>query len=86
LVKVILAASAMTGVILLTVPWLQDALDGGSGIGGSLLFAYAMGVYFFTFVAAAWILRIPELQGIIGKAAARLPHRLRSPLARLGLA
>jgi putative peptidoglycan lipid II flippase len=86
LVKVILAAGAMTGVILLTSPWLQDALDAGSQYGGYLLFAYAMGVYLFAFVATAWILRIPELQGITGKVTARLPHRLRSPLARLGLA
>ena len=86
LVRVLLAACAMTGVIVLTVPWLQDALDGGSMLGGYLLFAYAMGVYLFTFVAAAWLLRISELQGIVGKVSARLPFRVRTGLERPGLA
>jgi putative peptidoglycan lipid II flippase len=86
LVKVILAAGVMSGVILLTSPWLQEALDAGSRYGGYLLFLYAMGVYLFAFVAAAWILRIPELQGIVSKLTSRLPHRIRTSLARMGLA
>jgi peptidoglycan biosynthesis protein MviN/MurJ (putative lipid II flippase) len=85
--KVIIATAAMTAVIVLTQPWLQDAFDGGgSRIMLAALFLYAMGVYLFAFMAGAWLLRIPELQGIVGKVAGRLPYPLRTMFQRLGLA
>jgi putative peptidoglycan lipid II flippase len=86
LAKVVIACAGLMAVILLTAPWLDDALgDGRPRLGSYLLFAYAMGVYLFAFVAFAWILRIPELHGVIGKVAARLPYRLRVMVDRLGL-
>jgi putative peptidoglycan lipid II flippase len=81
--KVIIATAAMTAVIVLTLPWLQDAFDGsGNRIVLAALFLYAMGVYLFTFMAAAWLLRIPELQQVLGKVNSRLP----GPLRRIALA
>jgi putative peptidoglycan lipid II flippase len=81
--KVIIATAAMTAVIVLTLPWLQDAFDGsGNRIVLAALFLYAIGVYLFTFMAAAWLLRIPELQQVLGKVVSRLP----GPLRRIALA
>lgn len=86
LLKVAGAAVAMTGVIVLTGPWLEAALERGGSHGPAyLLFAYAMGVYAFAFMAFAWIFRIPELQQVAGKVGNRLPGPFRSVLARLGL-
>jgi putative peptidoglycan lipid II flippase len=84
--KVALAGLAMGVVIFVTEPWLEDALSEGSMIPAYLLFFYAMGVYLFAFIAAAWMLRIPELRQVTGKVAGRLPYRFRVVFERLGLA
>jgi len=86
LLKVAGASIAMTGVIVLTAPWLQSALDrDGSHVPAYILFAYAMGVYAFAFMAFAWMFRIPELQQVVSKVGNRLPAPFRSALIRLDL-
>jgi putative peptidoglycan lipid II flippase len=87
LLKVVLATAGMMAVILVTAPWLMDALEGDAApFWGYALFAYALGVYVFAFMGLAWALRIPELQAVVGRVAARLPGRLRGALAKAGLA
>ena len=86
LLKVVGASIAMTGVIVLTSPWLQSALEReGSHLPAYILFAYAMGVYAFAFMAFAWMFRIPELQQVVSKVGNRLPAPFRSMLVRLDL-
>lgn len=81
------AALAMTVVIVVTEPWLESALKKESShLPAYFLFAYAMGIYLFAFLAFAWIFRIPELQQMVGKVGNRLPGPLRKVLARLDLA
>ncbi len=87
LLRVAGAGVAMAAVIVPTAPWLQSALDrDGSHLPAYILFAYAMGVYAFAFMAFAWIFRIPELQQVISKVGSRAPGPARTVLARLGLA
>jgi len=75
--KVAVASAVMAAVIVLTVPWLDAALDRDESMVPSyMLFTYAIAVYGFAFVAVAWVLRIPELKQITGKAADRLPNFL----------
>jgi len=86
LLNVVGASIAMTGVIVLTSPWLQSALEReGSHLPAYILFAYAMGVYAFAFMAFAWMFRIPELQQVVSKVGNRLPAPFRSMLVRLDL-
>lgn len=86
LFKVTGASIAMTAVIVLTAPWLESALErDGSHLPAFALFAYAMGVYAFAFMASAWMFRIPELQQLVSKVGNRLPDPIRSMLVRLDL-
>jgi putative peptidoglycan lipid II flippase len=86
LLKVTGASIAMTAVIVLTAPWLESALErDGSHLPAFALFAYAMGVYAFAFMASAWMFRIPELQKVVSKVGNRLPDPIRSMLVRLDL-
>ncbi|MDQ3443977.1 MAG: murein biosynthesis integral membrane protein MurJ, partial [Chloroflexota bacterium] len=86
LFKVTGASIAMTAVIVLTAPWLESALErDGSHLPAFALFAYAMGVYAFAFMASAWMFRIPELQQVVSKVGNRLPDPIRSMLVRLDL-
>ncbi len=86
LLRVAGAGAAMAAVIVPTAPWLQSALDrDGSHLPVYILFAYAMSVYAFAFIAVAWIFRIPELQQVISKVGSRAPGPARTVLARLGL-
>jgi len=86
LFKVTGASIAMTAVIVLTAPWLESALErDGSHLPAFALFAYAMGVYAFAFMASAWMFRIPELQQLVSKVGNRLPDPIRSTLVRLDL-
>jgi len=88
MLRVAAAGAVMAAVILLTAPTLERVLDAdGSGrIPVYMLFVYAMVLYVVSFVLAAYVLRIPELQQMIGKIARRLPGGLRRPLERIGLA
>ena len=86
LLKVLAASGGMFVLLYFTVPWLEDALDGGGPpIAAFALFLYAMGVYMFAFITFAWLLRIPELQQVVNKFAARMPYRVRAVLDRLGI-
>ncbi len=86
LFKVTGASIAMTAVIVLTAPWLESALErDGSHLPAFALFAYAMGVYAFAFMASAWMFRIPELQQVVSKVGNRLPDPIQSMLVRLDL-
>ncbi|HEV2065431.1 MAG TPA: murein biosynthesis integral membrane protein MurJ [Thermomicrobiales bacterium] len=88
MVRVAAAGAVMAAIILVTAPTLERVLeaDGSSRIQAYLLFVYAMGLYVLSFVLAAYMLRIPELQQMTGKVARRLPGGLRHPLERIGLA
>jgi hypothetical protein len=43
-------------------------------------FVYALGMYVLAFIVFALVLRIPELETVIGKVAARLPYGVRRRL------
>ncbi len=88
ILKVAAAGAVMAGVILITETLLEQVLEeeGSDGLQAYLLFGYAMGIYVLSFVLAAYMLRIPELQQMTGKIARRLPGPIRRPLERMGLA
>ncbi len=87
LLKVGIASAGLAVLLVITVPWLERALDrDGSLLPAYLLFFYAMGVYLFAFVSLAWMLGIPELRDLAARFTGRLPGRLRSIFERLGLA
>lgn len=80
-IKVVLATAAMTGVMMFTRGWLNDVLDADLSITvHALYFGLSMTVYVTTFVLAAWILRIPELEQSVAKFARRIPASLRNRL------
>jgi putative peptidoglycan lipid II flippase len=86
LLKVLGASALLFVVILVTAPWIEDALDrDGSHLPAYLLFGYALIVYAATFVVGSLLFRIPELQMIVGKIANRLPGPLGRWLAWLRL-
>jgi putative peptidoglycan lipid II flippase len=88
LLRVAGAGAVMAVVILTTGNLLERALEeaGSTHLPSYLLFAYAMGLYVLSFILAAYVLRIPELQQMTGKITRRLPTAIRRPLERIGLA
>ncbi|MEJ7838542.1 MAG: murein biosynthesis integral membrane protein MurJ [Thermomicrobiales bacterium] len=86
--RVLGATLGMGVVILISLPWLNRAQNNLSGMDPLLIgiVIYAFGLYIVSFLAFAWILRIPELQLIAGKLTNRLPGPLRRMAGRLGLA
>lgn len=88
LLRVAGAGAVMAALILITGDLLARVVgeDRTNRIQSYLLFLYAMGLYVLSFLAAAYMLRIPELPQMTGKIARRLPGVLRRPLERIGLA
>jgi putative peptidoglycan lipid II flippase len=81
LIKVILATAIMSIVMLYTRPWLDDVLIADvSLVVHVVYFGLSMAVYVMTFIVAAWILRIPELEQSVAKFASRIPASLRNRL------
>jgi putative peptidoglycan lipid II flippase len=81
LIKVILATAIMSIVMLYTRPWLEDVLNADvSLVVHVVYFGLSMAVYVMTFIVAAWILRIPELEQSVAKFASRIPASLRNRL------
>lgn len=79
LMKVLGAAAIMAMVIILTRPWLNDVLEADLGfVIHAIYFAFCMALYIGTFVVAAWILRVPELESVYLKAIGMVPARLRA--------
>ncbi len=73
--RVVLATAGMAALIWLTIGYVQDVqLNRSLGIVvRGAFFLYALGMYLLAFVVFAWLLRIPELEGMIRKLVARLP-------------
>ncbi len=87
LLRVVGAGAVMTAVILGTSDPLARAVGGGiPRFQSFLVFVYAMALYVLSFVLAAYMFRIPELQQMTGKLARRLPGVIRRPLERIGFA
>ncbi len=82
LAKVVLATAGMGLLIWLTVGMVNDVqTDHGIAlIWREAFFLYALGMYLLAFVVFALVLRIPELEAMIGKVANRLPHGVRRRL------
>ncbi len=82
LTKVALATAGMGLLIWLTVGMVNDVQTNPdiAFIWREAFFVYALGMYVLAFIVFALVLRIPELETVIGKVAARLPYGLRRRL------
>lgn len=87
LARVLAATAGMSAIVLLTVGPLESAMEAHAGelLVEYPLFLYAMAMYIVAFVVFALIFRIPELQGVVGKVAAKLPGPARRALDKLGM-
>ena len=86
LVKVLVAGAAMAAVIVITAPWLRDVLHANVSLIVHLLyFGISLALYVFTFLFAAWALRIPELNSSVAKILHRIPARVRSRMTWLSI-
>ena len=83
--RVLGATLGMSVVILISLPWLDRALDNLSGLSTDLaaIVIYAFGLYILAYLAFSWMFRIPELQSIAGKFTNRLPGPLRNMVDRV---
>jgi putative peptidoglycan lipid II flippase len=81
--RVALATAAMGALIWLTIGMVKDvqANDGIALIWREAFFLYALGMYVLAFIVFALVLRIPELESMIGKVASRLPGGVRRRVA-----
>lgn len=83
LLKIIVATAIMTTVMLVTRSWLLDVLYADVGFVMHILyFAVCMGLYVATFVVAAWVLRIPQLEAVVDKVMSRMPATFTSRFMR----
>jgi putative peptidoglycan lipid II flippase len=82
LTKVALATAGMGLLIWLTVGMVNDVQTNPDidFIWREAFFVYALGMYVLAFIVFALVLRIPELETVIGKVAARLPYSVRRRL------
>lgn len=82
LVRVSFAATIMGVVIGVSRPWLNGVLESDTSFLVHLVyFLLCAGLYVFTFVWAAWALRIPELTMITNRAGRMIPVRIRERIA-----
>lgn len=84
LLRVLVATVGMGVLIRLTVGLVQDVQTNASigFVPREAFFLYALAMYVLAFLVLAWLLRIPELEQMIGKVAGRMPASIRTPLER----
>lgn len=82
LVRVALATAGMGVLIWLTVGTVNEVQtnDAIALIWREAFFLYALGMYLLAFIVFALILRIPELEAMVGKVTGRLPAGIRRRL------
>jgi putative peptidoglycan lipid II flippase len=82
LVKVVVATAGMGALIWMTVGMVNDVQtnQGIALIWREAFFLYALGMYLLAFIVFALVLRIPELEAMIARLAARLPGGIRRRL------
>lgn len=79
LMRVLLAAGAMGVVIAISRPWLNGVLETDTNFLVHLIFfGLSVGLYIFTFVWVAWILRVPELEMVVNRISGMIPASIRA--------
>ena len=87
LMRVLLSAGIMGFVISISRPWLSGVLESDTNfVVHVIYFSLCIALYIFTFIWAAWVLRVPELMALTERVGGMIPSRVLARIPQRGRA